>query len=150
MRFANAIQIRVFSKDDEDEARIISGLKELVAFDYEKEKIKFSSQTAIGFNEAKIRIFTISLDKERHVRAFLGMLMQKLNDMQKELLLRQRESRLDDELDFYIRLDKDKLLNEHLCWITDSGNCYHIRISIAAFPRKREVALKIIEQIIKM
>jgi RNA binding exosome subunit len=41
---------------------------------------------------------------------------------------------------------KQKLLNNEL-WITDCGECFHIRISIAAFPKKKEVALEVIKKI---
>jgi RNA binding exosome subunit len=86
------------------------------------------------------------LQKEKHTNAFLNSLKQRLSDDQKQLLLRQSESRLDSELSFFIRLDKDRLLNENRFWITDSGNCFHIRMSIAAYPSNREAALKVISQ----
>ena len=149
MRLANSIQIRVFSKEYEDSDKILEGLKELVALDIEKEKIKLMSQTAIGFNEAKIKIFAVILEKERHMRAFLRHLIGKFTEDQKELLLRQKESRLDEELNFFIRLDREKFLKDRIFWITDSGNCYHITISIAAFPKKRDVALVVIEKMLE-
>lgn len=150
MRSANSIHIRVFSKEGEDEEKIAERIKLLAPFDFEKEKIKFRRETAISFNESKIKIFTLLLEKERHTTAFLKLLMSKLAQEQKELLLRQIETRLDTELNFFIRIDKEKLLNENRLWITDSGNCYHITISIAAFPRKREVALKVVDEILRL
>ncbi len=149
MKFANSAHIRVFLKENEEAARISDGLKIVAPFDYEKEKIKFQQQTATGFNEAKIRIFSITLEKERHISTFLKQLFGKLTGEQKSMLSRQKESRLDEELNFYIRLDKDKM-NDGEFWITDSGNCYHITISIAAFPRKREVALEAVEKMLKI
>jgi len=68
---------------------------------------------------------------------------------QRELILRQAETRLDREFNFFIRFDKEKLVNENKYWITDSGNCFHIKMNIACFPRKREQALKIIQNIFK-
>ena len=57
-----------------------------------------------------------------------------------------QEDRLDEECNFFIRLDKEKLMNGE-CWITDSGDCYHIKISVAAFPKKKERAKQVVEQI---
>ena len=149
MKLANSIGIRVFSKDGEDDEKIVEMLKQLVPFDYETEKIKLEIQNATGFNEMKIKIYTILLEKERHTRKFLELLIERLAKEQKELLLRQKESRLNGQLNFYLRLDKEKLLAGEY-WITDFGNCYHITISIAAFPRKREVALHIIEKLLEI
>ncbi len=147
MKYANSVQIRVFAKEGEDAEKIMQGLKEIAPFDYGAEKIQFEIRAATGFNEARIKIYNIKLEKERHTKKFLENLIGKLSSEQKQLLLRQKESRLDNELDFFIRLDKEKLINNEY-WITDSGNCYHTTISIAAFPRNREVALNIIEKML--
>lgn len=145
MKFAHNVKISVFCKEYENETAIIHSLKSLFPFYLEKEKIKLNQQTATGFNETKIKIFDIILDKERHINKFLGFLKEKLSAEQKGLLIRQAESRLDEKLDFFIRFDKDKLIQENKLYITDSGNCFHIKISIAAFPSKREKALEAIK-----
>ncbi len=146
MKLANNVRISVFSKEDENEQAIEEKLKQMVPLELEKEKITLTKQTAMGFNEKKIRILEIALNKDRHINTFLESITKNLGEKQKELLLRQKESRLDEELNFFIRLDKEKMLNNEY-WITDSGSCYHIKINIAAFPRKREKAFEIIEQI---
>lgn len=146
MKLANSIRISVFAKEDEDESRIEEGLKSVIPLDFEREKISVERKTSIGFNERKIRILGILLQKDRHINAFLEFLGGKLGERQKGLLLRQKESRLDSELYFFIRLDKEKLLNGEF-FITDSGSCYHIRISIAAFPKSRLDALGVVERI---
>lgn len=140
----NSIRISVFAKEGENELEIEEKLKSLVPFHLEQEKIRISRQTATGFNEKKIRILELILTKSRHTKAFIESLKAKLGDKQKELLLRQSESRLDSEQNFYMRLDKEKLLNGE-CWLTDSGNCYHIKIGIATFPKSKEKALEMIE-----
>ena len=49
---------------------------------------------------------------------------------------------------FFIRLDKEKLLKEDY-EVTDSGECFHIKLHIAAFPSKRAIALEAIEKLLK-
>jgi len=44
-------------------------------------------------------------------------------------------------------LNKDKFLVDKY-ELTDAGNCLHIKIAIAAYPNKREVAVEILKQII--
>jgi hypothetical protein len=41
------------------------------------------------------------------------------------------------------------LLNNEY-WITDSGNCFHFKFAIAAFPHKREVAISRIHEILSL
>ena len=54
----------------------------------------------------------------------------------------------DDDLNFFLRLEKPKLFN-HEYWITDSGDCMHIKINLAAFPKKKEKAAPLIKEIFK-
>ncbi len=146
MRLANFVRLSVFCKEDEDEKQIEEGLRKLLPLDMEKEKINISRQKATGFNEKKILIMEIELRKDRHINSFLESLKANLGSAQKEMLLRQKESRLDTELNFFIRLDKERLHSGEY-FVTDSGSCYHIKISIAAFPKTRENALKTLEDI---
>lgn len=147
MKYAHLIKIDVFSKEGEDENAIIKRLLSLIPFDIEEQKIKLEKSKAEGFGDKSINIFEITLAKDSHINQFLKNLKEKLADEQKELILKQAESRLDQDFDFFLRFDKEKLINEDKLWLTDSGNCFHIKISIAAFPRKRENGLEMIKEI---
>jgi RNA binding exosome subunit len=144
MKIAHTLRLSVFAYEGEDSVKIESVLRSLFPLSLEQEKVELKQTNATGFAERRIIIFEIFLQKEKHTNAFLNNLKQKLSDDQRQLLLRQSVSRLDDELNFFIRLDKDKLLNESRVWVTDSGNCFHIRMSVAAYPSNREAALKVI------
>ena len=144
---AHNICLTVFCKPEDDIGLITKKLLFLVPFDLKKQKIELKKTNATGFNERKIIILEIHLEKEAHTNFFLTSLGKNLTDEQKLLITRQAESRLDDELKFFLRLDKSKLINEDKLWLTDKGDCYHIKIKIAAFPKKKEVALKIVEKI---
>jgi RNA-binding protein len=146
MKYFHSVKLTVFSKPEDDEEKIKQTLLSLVPFDLEKEKVPLKTENVTGFTERKIKIFEIKLEKQRHTDAFFEFLMSKLNDEQKKILLRQKDSRLDDNLNFFIRLDKEKLF-ENEYFITDSGSCFHIMISIAAFPARKENGLRIIDEI---
>ena len=144
---AHTICITVFCKPEEDIGLITEKLLFLAPFDLKKEKIKLKKRTAVGFNNRKIIILEVYLKKESHTNLFLTHLVKKLTDEQKLLIKKQAESRIDDELNLFLRLDKIRLINENKLLLTDKGDCFHIKIKIAAFPHKREAALKIIDKI---
>jgi RNA binding exosome subunit len=138
---AHFVELSVFSTPEDDEAQVYRGFVSLVPFSLETEKLRVEKINASGFTERKIIIFKVRLTKQRHINEFLENLAKTLNEEQKELLARQADSRLDSELYFYIRLRKTELIETGKYWITDEGNCYHLKIALAAFPRKREVAI---------
>lgn len=148
MKIANYAKIRVFVREDENEEMTRQKLISLLPFNLEAEKIKIQRTITLGFNEKKIIILEVELKKDKHINKFIDNLQQKLSSEQKTLLALQAESRLDEGFNFFIRLDKEKLL-EGKYWITDSGNCFHVKINVACFPRNRENALKLIEEIFK-
>jgi len=145
MKLANIIKVSVFVKPEESEAPIKEAFLGLFPFSLEEEKIMFKKTRATSFNQREIIIYEAELIKDRHINAFIDFLKSKLDDQQKKILISQ-ENRLDDNLDFFIRLDKQSLLNNQFN-ITDSGECFHLRISIAAFPRKKETALEVVKKI---
>jgi len=149
MKLLNNVLLSVFVKESEDENKIKEKLKSFIHVNFEKEKLVIKRQTAEGFEDKKIIILEIELEKEKHTNIFLKTLNSRLDKEQKELLIRQAESRLDEEFNFFIRFDKEKLLNEGKYWVTDSGSCFHVKMNIACFPRKKEVALRIIQNIFK-
>ena len=106
--------------------------------------MKLERKTVFGFNEKKITIISASINKNKHIRTFIDHINKNLSQEQKDMIIRQADSRLADNLDFFLRFDKDKLLNEKSFWITDKGNCYHVRMNVAAFPKRREIALEVV------
>lgn len=147
-RLVNRITISVFCKEDEDYDKLKKNLLGLFSFDlYEHGLVQ--EKKAVGFNERVIRQIFIELQNQQHIREFLDILNQMLDRQQKKQLLSQKESRLSDKYNFYVRLDKKKFLDSKFS-LTESGDCIHIRINIAAFPRKRDRALENIEQLFQM
>ena len=149
MKFANSVKVKVFSHEGETDSKILESFIELLPLNIEKNKIELKKTQATGFNEKKIKIYEITLTKESHTRQFIENFLEKLWKHKKEILLEQRESRLDQDLDFFIRIDKEKWIEGKEMLLTDSGNCFHIKIGIAAFPRKREIAMKIVEKMLE-
>ncbi|MCH8329301.1 MAG: hypothetical protein IIB81_02830 [Nanoarchaeota archaeon] len=149
MKLAHQIKTKVFSyeKHNEDDKLILDKFLQLFPFNLKDEKIELKKTNALGINEKKITIFEITLTKEKHTSKFLENLMENLDEEQKKLIFSQLESRLDDNLDFFLRFDKDEYLKNDKLKLADSGNCFHIKISVAAFPKKREIGLGIVRKV---
>lgn len=150
MKIAHSVKITVFVKEGEDESGIRKKLLELLPFDISSEKIELKRETARGFNEKLIIILGILLEKDRHIDSFLENLIKNLSSETKELILKQAESRMDNSCNFFLRFDKEKLLKENELYLTDAGSCFHIKINVAAYPNKKEVALEIIRKLFKL
>ena len=147
MKYAYLIKLTVFSREGEDAESILGSLLKFFPFNLEENKIPVKKTSAEGFNKKEIKIFEVALAKQSLTNEFLESLAGNLEEIQKGALLRQSESKLDNNLDFFIRFDKDSWIKEKKLLFTDSGDCFHLKISIAAFPRKREVALKVVNDL---
>ena len=148
MKIAHSVNIRVFCGEEENESGVIGGLKFLLPLDLEKEKIEITKQTAFGFSDRKISIFEVVLVKNGHIKAFLENLLTKISATDKQMLLRQLDSRIDDDANFFIRFEKEILVKHRELLVTDSGNCYHVRIKVASFPSTKKAAMAVMEKVL--
>ncbi len=148
MKFANIIKIRVFSEQYEDADKIKKGLNYLCGFsDLEEEKLKIKETNTKGFDEKTIKILELELIKDKYCNKFIKRLSELLSAEDKKKLIEQ-ENRLDENFNFFIRLDKEKM-QEQKFLLTETGNCYHITINISAYPRKKENAYNMIKELFK-
>jgi RNA binding exosome subunit len=146
MKLAHTVTLSVFVKKEDDEEKCKKALLSLIPFiNLEKDKIKLSRIVTEGF-ENKIIILELTLQKEKHTFEFIEQLKKKISSADLNLLATQ-ENRVDDECMFYARFDKKALLQENKLVLTDSGDCFHMKMSVAAFPKKREAALLVVKKI---
>jgi len=151
MLYVHNAKITIFLKPeeyighDELKQKVKDLLHKLVPIDFEKEKIAIQEETVESFENRKIKIYTLEFTKEAHTKIFIKTLKQLLREEQCKTILEQKWSRLDEELFFYVRLDKEAALKDAF-ELTDSGDCVHIKMHIAAFPKNRDAALKVIQE----
>ncbi len=142
----HTITLTTFCRRGEEDAAVIeTKLRAFVPFELEKEKIRLEQQKTTGFNERAITIYCITLAKEVHITQFWKELMKRLKEEQKATLCRQLESRLDEELNFFIRFDKQAWSKEERLFMVDHGDCYHLKMKVAAYPHNREAATKVLQ-----
>ena len=147
MKYAHLIKLTVFSYENENIDLALASFLRFFPFDLEGNKVVLGKTNATGFNEKKITIFEVKLTKNNLINQFLQNLLENLDKHQKNTILNQIDSRLDKNLDFFLRFDKSSWVNEKKLILTDSGKCFHLKISIAAFPKKREIALNVINNL---
>ena len=149
MKYAHSIKLTVFSYENENIQNILDAFLKFFPFSLEENKVELKKTEAKGATESNITIFEAVLTKTNLINRFLDFILSSLDKKQKELILKQIESRLDENLDFFIRFDKEEWMNNKKLELTDSGKCFHLKMSVAAFPKKREVGLKIINELFK-
>lgn len=142
------INVRVIEKDENKIPSIIKKLTQLIPIDFKKEKIDINHEKTKGFEDKTIHILTMDTKKTKHNDLLIDNSIRKLNISDKKQLYDQINTRLDEEGNFYIRLDKNSLLNDkHI--LVDHGDCFHFRIKIAAFPKNKETIKKSTEKFLE-
>src|SRR3989344_1535935 len=119
-RIASHLEWSVLIAEDEDASPVEAALRCLVPLSLDAEKLAVLASAAKGFNERKVLIERIALEHQRHIRAALAHLREMLSAEQRSLLLKQASSRLDEQMRFYLRLDKAALLAGRV-ELTDGG-----------------------------
>lgn len=152
MKILHTVTISVFIKPEDRnllpdlDDKVARAFHLLMPMDFDAEKIFLRKELAEGFNNRTITIYKLQIIKEAHTNIFVKKLLKVLNNDQIDLLLRQIDTRLDDELNFYIRFGKQELLREDI-FIIDYGDCFHLKLAVAAFPRNKAAAKEILNKI---
>ena len=62
----------------------------------------------------------------------------------KKIIKTQAKRRLDPNLNFYLRFDKQNLLRKDRFQLTEQGDCLYMKLKIASYPKNESNALKIV------
>ena len=83
---------------------------------------------------------------KRETKEFLNTLIESIGEDQLVKLYNDLDRKMDEKGNLFLRLSKEKALEEE--WeILDGGDSIHLKIKIAAYPAKKEVAIKKISEI---
>lgn len=146
MKLFHNIKVSVFVKEDEEEEIIVNTLVNFFPFNLKDEKIKLDRKITTGFDKKQIIIFEVVIEKDRYMKVIIKKLVEKLSNEQKGLIVKQAETRIDEDCNFFIRLDKEKLIDDKYR-ITDSGNCFHFKFCLAVFPKEKKSAVELVKKI---
>ena len=102
--------------------------------------------TADGHFGNPISITTAEISKKNECMRFVDFFNRHISDDDRELLRSQMPERLDDDLNFYMRFDKQAALAGKLVF-TESADAVFVRVKIETYPRSWEKAGAIVEEL---
>lgn len=148
MKNIHNITVRVIEKDEDKIPQIKQKLNHLLPLDFKKEKISVNHDTVKGFEDKTLHILTMDINKSKHNKTLIKYIFNNLSDDFKTEIYNQRNTRLDKDGNFYIRLDKESLLKDKF-ELVDHGDCFHFRFKIAAYPSNEENLIKSTKQFLE-
>jgi RNA binding exosome subunit len=132
------IRFRIFVYNDENEEELIEGLLNILP------NCEIQKEDAEGIFEEPITILTGLVDKKRFTKEFFNNL-KNLDKDQLNKLLNDLDKKMDDNGNLFLRFSIEDAINGK--WtIVDSGNCIHLKVKIAAYPAKKEIAISNLEK----
>ncbi|ADC47211.1 exosome subunit [Methanobrevibacter ruminantium M1] len=134
------IRYRVFIYENEDKDKVLEALLNILP------TAEPEAEEAEGLLEEKMLILTGAISKKRETKEFLNTLIESIGEDQLIKLYNDLDRKMDEKGNLFLRLSKEKALDEE--WeILDGGDSIHLKIKIAAYPAKKEVALKKIKEV---
>jgi RNA binding exosome subunit len=142
------IHFRIISKPTDELAILKSLLSSQVPSQIDPQEYAFAESSFENSDEQTQHILELDITKTRHLNLYTKWLSEVLNPQLKEIVLAQLDTRIDDECNLFIRFDLDELMQNQYV-LTQSGRCLHCRFTIAAFPKRKEVAVSLVEKYLK-
>lgn len=134
------IRYRVFIYDNEDKDDILEALLNILPTAVPE------VEEAEGLLEEKMLILSGTISKKRETKEFLKNLTESIGEDQLKKLYLDLDRKMDEKGNWFLRFSKEKALEEE--WeILDGGDSIHLKIKIAAYPAKKEVAIDKISEI---
>lgn len=126
----------------EDEKKVLKALRVLLPEEAEVSKGKLK-----GHYGNPIFTFTASIKQRKLVRELWVRMTTKLSDDELDKLSRVLPERMDEKCNLHLRFDKQLAYEGELAF-TDGGDAIHVRLKVAAYPAKREVATRLVQELI--
>ncbi len=128
------IRFRLFIYQNENPEDIITALNNILP------EAEYETEIAEGINEEPIQILTGKISKKRKCREFLENLIENVEKESLQKLKSDLNRKTDERGNLFLRLDKNDAIDEK--WtILDKGDSIHLKIKIAAYPAKKEIAV---------
>ncbi len=140
--FSSAV-VSTHAHATENEQRVLEALRALLpgAVEVQHSKLKgHHGNPIIGFDA---RVNRKKLMRELWERVVAKLRVGELDNIRSIL-----PTRVDDSCCLYLRFDKQFAYRGELV-LTDSGDAIHFKLKAAAFPAKRDVAIRLVEKFIR-
>ena len=126
------IKFRAFVYEDESAEEVSQAILNILP------EAEIEAEEAEGMLEDKIIILSGVVSKKRYTKTFFNTLLDS-TDMDK--LNSDLERKMDEKGNWFLRFDKSDALDEK--WtILDSGDSVHMKIKVAAYPARKDIAVE--------
>jgi hypothetical protein len=126
----------------EDEQKIIVALRVLLSKDIEIKRTKLK-----GHYGNPIVSFEALIEQKKPLHELWQRLVEKLRASELEKIGEIVDDRMDESCHLYLRFDKQQAYAGELT-LTDSGDAIHLTSKVAAYPARKEVAVKLVKEFI--
>jgi RNA binding exosome subunit len=166
-RLLHHVTISVFCKPHDEKTAVLAGLDILsplptgvllaqeAEYDPERPKTIHYRMPDIEFtiqqtetDEGKMIIYTLFFRKMSAVNEFARKISLNMTPEERKEYQDEPEKILDAEGKLSVRIDKELLMQGKIS-LTDDGNCYQVRASVAAYPKNEERILEAVKKILE-
>ena len=131
IKMIHNIKFRAFVYESEDIDEISQAILNILP------EAEIEVEEAEGMLDDKILILKGIVSKKRYTKAFFNTLLE-WTDLDK--LNSDLERKMDEKGNWFLRFDKSDAFDE-IWTIKDSGDAIHLKVKIAAFPAKKQIAV---------
>ena len=139
MEMIHNIKFRAFVYENESIDEISQAILNILP------EAEIEAEEAEGLLEDRIIILSGIVSKKRYTKTFFNTLLESV-DLDK--LNNDLERKMDDKGNWFLRFDKADALDEKFT-ILDKGDAIHLKVKIAAFPAKKEIAVEKVREAIQ-
>jgi hypothetical protein len=101
-----------------------------------------------GYHKNQVLILSGKITRKKEINGFLEKL-QSLKPSSKKKISNELENRMDERGNLFLRFDKQRAyLGDFM--LVEHGDAIHIKLKIAAYPARKDVALKVAQEIFKV
>lgn len=133
------ITYRVFVYGTENEEKVRESIKTLFPNSHPQ------TDTIEGYFKNPVLILHDKIGKKRETKEFIKIL-QKMDSATKKRVLNELNNRMDEKGNLFLRFDKQRAYLGDLK-IIEHGDSVHVKIKIAAYPAKKEIAMELAKEI---
>ena len=133
------ITYSTFVYGTEDKEKVIKSIKTLFPNSLPE------CETTEGYYKNPVLILHDKIDKKREIKDFIQILNQ-LESSDKKKILKELEKKMDEKGNLFLRFDKQKAYQDELK-IVEHGDSIHVKIKMAAYPARKENAMKLAREL---
>jgi RNA binding exosome subunit len=137
-----AANLSTLAHATEDEKKVLKALQVLLP-----EGTVVSTAKLKGHYGNHIFTYTASIKQRQLVRELWVRITTKLSNGELNMLRSAVPERVDEKCNLHLRFDKQLAYEGELAF-TDGGDAIHVRLKVAAYPAKHELATKLVQELI--